>query len=227
MIVIGKGLIAKTFEKIEYIDSNCIIFASGVSNSNENNELEFNKEVSLLKNTINNLSDKKLIYFSSIFINTNNPYYKHKSIIEKIIQNGCKNYLIIRLPQLIGNGGNPKNIFNFFKEKIQNNEELSIIMNCKRSLIDVEDIKNFVFYCLDKNLSGILNFAKIESISVLNLAKIIAKNLKKDLKYVYLYNKEKNFNFKNSPEVIQFIENKKIKSRGYIAKTIKKYSNHD
>lgn len=226
MIIVGKGLIAKIFLDCKDINSNSIIFASGVSNSNENNQEEFDKEINLIRNTIGNNSDKKFIYFSSIFINRENQYYKHKLNIENFIQDNCKDYLIIRLPQLVGKGGNPNNIFNYFKAKISNNETLSIIKNSERSLVDIEHIKDFVLYCINKDISGIINFVKIEYISVFEIAKYISEFLNKKLNYIFLHKEEKNTNLENSIEVINFVKLKKINKKGYIKKTIKKYLNH-
>ena len=61
-MVIGNGLIASAFERYKNNDD-IIIFASGVSNSQETSELAFNREINLMKRYLN--LDKKLIYFST------------------------------------------------------------------------------------------------------------------------------------------------------------------
>ena len=60
-MIIGNGLIAKSFENYNL---DCIIFASGVSSSKEKSRDNFLREVNLLKETISNNPDKKIVYFS-------------------------------------------------------------------------------------------------------------------------------------------------------------------
>lgn len=224
MKIIGNGLLAKSF--LEYKinkNYNCIIFASGVSNSSENNLNNFSKEIDLINQILLENKGSKIIYFSSIFINRKNPYYQHKVEIENIIKNSSNDFLILRLPQLVGKGGNPNNIFNFFKDKINKGESISIIENSERSLIDVDDVRDFVFYSLENDISGVMNFSSIKKISVLELAILMANNLNKNLNYNLLINTEISTIFENSPEINLFLEFKKIEKKGYIEKLIKKY----
>ena len=81
-MVIGNGLLGREFKK--YNDfNNCIIFASGVSNSNETDNVEFEREKLLLIKTIKENKDMKIIYFSSVLAGiTNNKYYGHKIELE-------------------------------------------------------------------------------------------------------------------------------------------------
>ena len=104
-MIIGNGLIANGFDKYRYNDD-VLIFASGVSNSMENNENEFNKEYELLKDSIDIPS--KLIYFSTCSIvddSNKSPYILHKIKMEKLIRENSNNYLIFRLPIVVGNIG--------------------------------------------------------------------------------------------------------------------------
>lgn len=227
MKIIGNGLLAKSF--LEYKinkNYNCIIFASGVSNSSENNLNNFSKEIDLINQILLKNKGSKIIYFSSIFINRKNPYYQHKVEIENIIKNNSNDFLILRLPQLVGTGGNSNNIFNFFKDKISKNETISIIKDSERSLIDIDDVRDFVFYALENNISGTLNFSSVEKISVLNLATLMANNLNKNLNYNLLINTEISTIFENNPEINLFLKLKKIEKKGYIQKLIKKYLNN-
>ena len=49
-MIVGNGLIAKALQKIDAPEM--VFFASGVSNSLENNKKAFEREVNLLKKTI-------------------------------------------------------------------------------------------------------------------------------------------------------------------------------
>lgn len=228
MKIIGNGLLAKSF--IDYKTDkkyDCIIFASGVSNSTENNLSNFSKEVNLINKTISENKNSKIVYFSSIFINRKTAYYEHKANIENIIQEKSSDFLILRLPQLVGKGGNPNNIFNFFKDKILKEESISIIEKSERSLIDIDDVRDFIIFSLENNISGILNFSSIEKFNVMDLAVIMANNLNKKLNYNLLINKEISTIFDNSPEINFFLESKKIERKGYTEKIVKKYLIND
>lgn len=142
-MVIGNGLLANSLNKFESIDS-VIVFASGVSNSKEHRKSEFDRELDLIKKYQFQYSDKRIIYFStcSIFDNTliNSPYITHKLNIENFIKNNFKIYNILRLPNVIGDCKNKNTFFNFFKEKIVQNEEITIQKFATRYLIDIDDI---------------------------------------------------------------------------------------
>lgn len=140
-MIIGNGLIAKAFEKYNY-DNDVLIFSSGVSNSKENRSSEFEREFKLIKENI--VQEKKFIYFSTISIvdgSKNSPYIQHKLNIEKFISENHKNYLIFRLPIVVGINANKVTFFNNIKNKIINNEVIDIY-NVKRYLIDVDDLSN-------------------------------------------------------------------------------------
>ena len=62
-MIIGTGMIARAFKSLEK-NPDVLIYAAGVSKSNEANNDQFNKESELLKKAIN--LDKKIIYFSTI-----------------------------------------------------------------------------------------------------------------------------------------------------------------
>ena len=72
-MVLGNGLLANAFSAFKD-DKDVFVFASGVSNSKENNPLEFEKEFQLLKDKIRENTGVKLIYFSTCSIfNHNSP----------------------------------------------------------------------------------------------------------------------------------------------------------
>lgn len=148
-MIIGKGLIAQSLQNID--SHNIIFFASGVSNSLETNEAEFLREFQLLENTIKSNPSKKLIYFSTLSIEDKtkqeSPYVLHKKAIEKHIQATCNHYLILRIGNIIGHGGNPNTLFNFMRTKLEASQKFLVHKNARRLLIDIDDIKLF----LEKN----------------------------------------------------------------------------
>ena len=63
-MIIGNGLLAQAFSEYNNNDE-ILIFASGVSNSLEEKESEFDREAKLLKSVITNYPDKTMVYFST------------------------------------------------------------------------------------------------------------------------------------------------------------------
>ena len=147
-MIIGKGLIAKAFEKYNDND-NVIIFSSGVSNSLETRQSEFEREESLLKEYL--ILNKKLIYFSTVSVvdgSLKSSYVNHKIKMEKLISDNHSNYLIFRLPIVIGSNANKITFFNSLKNKIENSEQLKVF-NVSRYLIDVDDLSNTLPILID------------------------------------------------------------------------------
>lgn len=154
-MIIGNGLIASSLKNIDSEDM--LFFASGVSNSLETRSSEFEREFSLLKNALENNRDNKLIYFSTLSINDqskqNSHYVLHKKEIENYIQENSENYLILRIGNIVGKGGNPNTLFNYLKAQISNSNKFVLHTKARRLLIDIDDIALF----LDKNCSQIKN----------------------------------------------------------------------
>lgn len=173
-MIIGNGMISTSLKKID--NKNILFFASGVSDSTCRDEIKFNRERILLKESIN---DKKLIYFSSIpeYI-SNEKYLNHKKNIENIIQNNYKNYIIIRIPQIYDKGGNKKNFINFIYNNIKNNIEFDMY-NTYRSIIKIDDLIKILDYLIKIDYNGCFDINYIELMNVSCYVNIIEKILKK------------------------------------------------
>jgi hypothetical protein len=65
-MIVGKGLIAKSFKKFLFLYKNDVIFASGLSNSTSKKKNDFQRELILLEKIINNNQKKKIFYFSTL-----------------------------------------------------------------------------------------------------------------------------------------------------------------
>jgi len=154
-MIIGNGLIASSLKNIDSEDM--LFFASGVSNSLETRSSEFEREFSLLKNALENNRDSKLVYFSTLSINDqskqNSHYVLHKKEIENYIQENSENYLILRIGNIVGKGGNPNTLFNYLKAQIANNNKFALHTKARRLLIDIDDIALF----LDLNCAQLKN----------------------------------------------------------------------
>ena len=122
-MIIGKGDIASILKDREDV----IFFASGVSNSSETRQSEFEREFNLLKRQD---KTKCIFYFSSITIDNKekfevSKYLQHKKRMEDYIVSNFESYNIIRIGN-INWGNNPNTFLNYIKNKIKNNEPVYI-----------------------------------------------------------------------------------------------------
>ena len=221
-MIIGNGLVAKSFKREKKFFKNIIVFASGLANSKNINKKEFVREKKLLKKFLN-IKKKKLIYFSTldIFRKKKNAYTKHKINIENILKKK-KNILIIRLPQLIGKSNNKHTIFNFLNFNLRINKKIKIFVNYYRNFIDVEDLIFYVKKLIKNKINfNIINIYNKKSIKIVSLLKIFKKQGIIKNKIFTLDKTNDNF-FKN---MTKFSKNKNIviNKKNYYKKLFKKY----
>jgi dTDP-4-dehydrorhamnose reductase len=221
-VIIGNGLVAKSFKREKKFFKNIIVFASGLANSKNINKKEFVREKKLLKKFLN-IKKKKLIYFSTldIFRKKKNAYTRHKINIENILKKK-KNILIIRLPQLIGKSNNNHTIFNFLNFNLRINKKIKIFVNYYRNFIDVEDLIFYVKKLIKNKINfNIINIYNKKSIKIVSLLKIFKKQGIIKNKIFTLDKTNDNF-FKN---MTKFSRNKNIviNKKNYYKKLFKKY----
>lgn len=179
-MIVGNGLVAKSFVGSSLLHDH-LIFASGVSNSVNPSESDFEREKSLLLSYKN--TSKKLIYFSTCSLSDpsvkNKPYLKHKKEVEEIILQSFPNYLIARLPTLVGKTDNPHTFFNFFKQTILNGEELTVYKHAVRYLFDVDHLEASIRFTSKNHSNKPLNITFNNQTSVMNIIAQMGKLLKK------------------------------------------------
>ena len=180
MQIIGNGMISKSFKNFNL--ANTCIFASGVADSTETDLLLYKKEFELLKRTINQFPQFRFVYFStlSIFKFEYNEYVKHKLFIENYIENNLDNYLILRLPNIVGQTKNQNQLLPFLFQKISNNSEIDVKDNTYRDLIDVEDLPKIVKFLIEKNIVGKINISLNNKITVTDIIDVL-----KDINHIY------------------------------------------
>lgn len=108
-MIVGDGDIAHALKDRE----DRLYFASGVSNSQETDEDEYQREIELL-----NKQDKSrhIVYFSSLCIfYSDTRYAQHKLLMEKLIKEKFKRYTIVRLGNITW-GRNPHTIINYLRK---------------------------------------------------------------------------------------------------------------
>ncbi|MDR6372566.1 nucleoside-diphosphate-sugar epimerase [Chryseobacterium bernardetii] len=158
-MIIGNGILAAAVRPYDRED--ILFFASGVSNSLEKNPAEFEREISLLTKATEEFPDKKLVYFSTCSIydptKKESPYVNHKLNAEKFITEHCKNFVIFRIGNAVGRGGNPNTLINFLKNSIVSGTQFTIHNNAKRILIGTDDIALFTKQYIDVLNNEIIN----------------------------------------------------------------------
>ncbi|PZF73210.1 NAD-dependent epimerase/dehydratase family protein [Taibaiella soli] len=170
-MVVGNGMIARKFRNYEHQD-HFIIFASGVSNSKNTDQNQYLRERELLAATIQQNPQKRLLYFSTCSVydpaEEHSLYVKHKKEMEALIMASQIPYLILRTSNVVGNGGNPNTIFNYFIHNINNDIHFDLWANAGRNFIDADDLFAITDYVLQEGLfqNQILNVANPLSISV-------------------------------------------------------------
>jgi nucleoside-diphosphate-sugar epimerase len=139
-VIIGNGLLANAFGRYASDDS-VVIFASGVSNSNETSEAEFERERRLLAAALE--GDRKLVYFSSCGVidayEAERPYIQHKRRMEALVLASPTGY-VLRLPQVVGPTGNPHTLTNFLRDRISSGERFTAWARAERNLVDIDDV---------------------------------------------------------------------------------------
>ncbi|WP_068596132.1 NAD-dependent epimerase/dehydratase family protein [Vaginella massiliensis] len=152
-MIIGKGLIASQF--IEVDSDDILFFASGVSNSSEADPKQFLREQNLIEETLKKFPKLLFVYFSTCSIydssKYNSPYVLHKLHMEEIIKEKASHYLILRVSNAVGKGGNPNLLMNYLYRQFSNQEPLTIHQFATRNLIDVEDVKNIALSYIKQN----------------------------------------------------------------------------
>lgn len=194
-MVIGSGLLAKSFH--DYASNEAvIIFASGVSDSKTNDEQAFLREEKLLTEVLKANPHKLLVYFSTCSVLDKSlagmPYTRHKLLMEiKVMASGA-NYLIFRVSNLVGYGGNPKTIMNFFVSSMRQGTPIQVWRDAYRNMLDVDDAYQLMDYFI---ATGHKN-------TIINIANPVSYNSVDILKAVELYlNLPANYTLLNEGEL--------------------------
>lgn len=177
-MVIGKGVIANRFIdfsfKLKYL-----IFAGSVNDSSIQDEKEILEEERAVSDALEKYPSNTFVYFSSCSVVDQSvaatPYVKHKVRMEKLIQESAKDFLIIRLPQVLGINDAKSSLVNYFVEAIFNKKRFDIWQNASRYIIDIDDVHEIVSEILRRSilLNKIINVASTKQTSVLKLVETI------------------------------------------------------
>lgn len=180
-MIIGDGLIARSLR--EYDRDDVVFIAAGVSDSKCSDHAAFARERKLVRRTIMDNPDRLIVFFSSYSINDpvmqKNEYVKMKMELENFVSNNAPRHLIVRAPNLVGNGGNPKTVFNFFFDNIITGTKFSLWAQSTRNLITTADfaaILNYIIcYELEEKINSVVNIVNTRNFSIYEIVTAIEK----------------------------------------------------
>ena len=224
-MIIGNGLIANLFRENDR--ENVVFFASGVSNSLETEKSAFLREENLLRKTLEENPEKIFIYFStcSIYDSSKNGsfYVNHKLRMEQIVEELSRNFLILRVSNAVGKGGNPNLLMNYLVNAFHQEKEITVHTLATRNLIDADDIKNITLKFINENiLNKIINVAYLENFSTSEILEILEKYFNKSAKKSFV--KSGQSYLISIPEVENyFAENNLTNKEAYLCRILDRY----
>jgi hypothetical protein len=123
-MIIGHGDIASVLKDRK----DRTYFASGVSNSSEKRESEYQREIHLL---LKQDKSRHLVYFSSLSVYyADTRYVRHKMHMEDLVRKNFPRYTILRMGNITW-GDNPHTLINFFRIQVKKKEPLKIQNTCR------------------------------------------------------------------------------------------------
>ena len=135
-MIIGNGTIASVLPQREDL----LFFASGVSNSSEVNETEYQREIDLL---LSQDKRKRIVYFSTLSMFYNSTRYtQHKKFMEDLIKKTFKRWTILRLGSPTW-GNNPNHLVAFFRNKIKKGEPFQV-WDTERYVLEKDEFLHWV-----------------------------------------------------------------------------------
>lgn len=131
-----------------------VFFASGLSNSGEKRESEYQREEDLL---MKQNKRKHIVYFSSLCVfYSDNRYAMHKKHMEILIKKNFKHYTIVRMGNITW-GKNPHTLINFLRNRYIQGEPLEI-QDTYRYIVDKDEFLHWIEmipeWSCEMNLTG-------------------------------------------------------------------------
>lgn len=229
--IIGKGFIAKNLIKINrsIIKSGYIIYAAGISNSQIRSKNQLNREINVFRKFLKTYSCQKIIYISTADVTNNlknkSKYVKNKITIEKIVIKNFKDYLIIRIPQIIGKSNNKKTLVNFFYNMIKSNKKIKLFEGVFRNILDIDDVVKMIeVIVLNKKVKKkIITLSNKYSLKPIQIIQFLETKLGKKANYQLFKTKKQKWQLCFNQN-LKYFKDAKIKfNRNYLARAINKY----
>lgn len=224
-MIVGHGLIGQSFQKVDRED--VLFFASGVSNSLETDPNQFAREENLLRAKLAEFPDKILVYFSTCSIydssKVHSKYVNHKLKMEQIVIENASQYLIARVSNAVGKGGNQNTLINYLIESIKNETQIKIHTHATRNLIDVADIVKIVIELIDtQQINQLVNVAYLYNYTILEILTHIQEHLQRSARFE-LVDEGQSYNIETREINHYFKKNQLLDKEVYFKNILKKY----
>lgn len=188
MDIIGGGMIARSLAPYANEFADTVVFACGVADSSEQEQIQFLLEYDALYRVLKTChdQDKRIVYFSSggaVYGHTDavrreitptypdTPYGRHKLLCETLVRNSAVQHIILRLPNLVGEGQNPRQLIPMLVGQIKQGH-VTVFNRASRDLLDVEDMALILVQLLEAqriNESFLLNVASKQSVMIADI----------------------------------------------------------
>ncbi|MBI4524929.1 MAG: NAD-dependent epimerase/dehydratase family protein [Deltaproteobacteria bacterium] len=179
-MIIGSGLLARTFHDAAKDRSDVVIYAAGVSNSQCRDVREFDRERNLLERSLQATDVLTcFVYFSTCSIadpeSPDTPYVQHKLRMEQIVR-AHPSHLILRLPHVAGRTPNPHTLLNYLYARIARGERFAVWRHARRNVIDCNDLRTLSLALIDSGVRGeTLNVANVRDYAILEIVRTLER----------------------------------------------------
>jgi nucleoside-diphosphate-sugar epimerase len=181
-MIIGSGLLAKAFSEPFSQSQAVSIYAAGVSNSACTDPLEFARERTRLRESLQQAGHvDAFVYFGTCSVSDpeakGTSYVQHKLAMEQLVA-AHPRHLILRLPQVAGRTPNPHTLLNYLFARISRSEKFCLWRNALRNIIDVADIATIANHLISDpamrnkmlNIANPVNYKMINIVNALESA---------------------------------------------------------
>jgi dTDP-4-dehydrorhamnose reductase len=183
-VIIGSGLMARSFGPLFAGDERVVVYAAGVSNSSCSDEREFRRERERLREVLDSLdANATIVYLSTCSVYDpgvrGNLYVAHKLAMEEQLRNHAR-HLIFRLPQVAGITPNPHTLLNYLHARISRSERFQVWRNASRNVVDADDVAVIARSIVDRGICrDTINIAAPRSHSILDIVNAMERAIGK------------------------------------------------
>jgi nucleoside-diphosphate-sugar epimerase len=147
-MIIGSGLLAKSFAPALCQREDICIYSAGVSNSSCSEVKEFERERLRLSAALQQAEAMDaFVYFGTCSVfdpeARETAYVRHKLAMERLVMVHPR-HLILRLPQVAGKTSNPHTLLNYLYARISRSESFHLWSNAWRNIIEVDDVATII-----------------------------------------------------------------------------------
>lgn len=187
-MIYGRGMLATAIISHGMPDD-AHFFCKGVSNSGETNLSLYDRELQELYKVLES-DDKPVYYFSSVAIDKlkhSSVYYAHKKRVENLLLLSGRGR-IIRLPQVVGEGGNKNNLLNYLVDRLKSGLPVKLNKFALRNFVKSSDVAHVVSLLHNNAYFWNVNDVPVEISSPFNynpveIAEAISQQLQVEFRY--------------------------------------------